>query len=265
MIKRALGFLFLAAVVTGPAVGMPTSTHACAGAVPEQIAFAPPLGQALILDVDTVRAGRGGHDHQFRSRYRLEFASAGRGFRLTATLVETGSGAAGKSGDAAQLLLAPLVGRPVDFLIGADSSTLVLQDGDKIWREVGNAITNKAAAAPVAEGRAVGALLSTLPPAERDAMLSADIRQMLRFAGRNWAEGGALVAKHDASDCETLIVTGSDPTAKKDGPFLVHNHWRVNRTTGLVMEQVEERWVRNDSGEAAAKAAHTRRSLTLSP
>lgn len=219
------------------------------------------------LAVHTERPGSNGGLQSFTLTYRLQFAEAGRGLRLTATLLRLERPAKGGAGPAMTDLLAPLVGRPMDFLLGKDGQDLMLHDGDALWAAVERDLRDHSIEAPVAEGRELAQLLIRLPPASREDLLAADIRQMLRFAGQAWAPSFTIAAPPGPApqpgDCR--LVTLVDATrAAASGARAADDRqiWQIDRATGLVREHRNEIWQAPGDGQTPQLVARTRRTLT---
>lgn len=247
-----------AAAVAAPPARAQLAPPICPPA-PRQIGFAPPLDVPLRLDISSERPLSDGKTLHFQSRYRLVFSAAGRGFGLRATLLRSGTD--GRDAVAAPVaeMLAPLVGKQAEYLIGADGQTMVLQNGDALWQAVADDLVALSARSPVAEGRQVGAAISALPPAQREALLMADIRQMLRFAGRDWSDRFAARPDHDNRDCG--LVSLVERTVDDGSRVLEQSQWQVDARTGLVRLHREERWLRRGDTTPPVLASRALRSL----
>jgi hypothetical protein len=264
--RATIGLLAIAAIAGTAApvtVAASDPIPRCAP-LPARIAFAPPLDRPLRLEVETHRPASEGASHGFTIRYALRFSAAPRGYTLTMTMVSVDGDTGQRSARAATQLLAPLVGKQVIYRVGADDGQLILQNGDAVWAAVGADLVTRAAKAPVEEARAVGQALQSLPAAQRDALLSADLRHILRFAGQAWAPDFAEAADAAERACDTaLLVSRPDPGEAAPSPVMrAETSSRVNLISGLVEDQVEEKWLPPAGGGASRLAATTRRRLT---
>jgi hypothetical protein len=228
---------------------------------PAVIGFAPPLGQPLRLEVRSDRPLRDGRAQQFHLIYRLTFTAAPRGFRLRATLLRAGADEARAVADTVRDLLAPLVGKEADYRLSADGQALVLQNGAELWAAVEADLLAISARAPATEGRQVGAIIRALPYAEREALLMADIRAMLRFAGRRWAEDFAVQPDWDNQDCQLLLMEERVGDSAAADPTLDRRQWQVDARTGLVRSFSEQRWLQMGGGGEPRLVAQGRWTL----
>ena len=235
-------------------------------ATPATLPFTPPLDQPLQLEVATTRPASHGPAAQFSMVYRLQFRAEGRGYRLTAVLARLGTGDTAAMHHSMAAILQPLVGRPIEFLVGANGQTLLLQDGERLWQSVADGMLVAAAAAGAGAGgsdaRRVGALLTALPLSEREALLGADIRQILRFAGRDWSTEFVHAPATANYDCGLLMLTERSSAARPDTPIVHQRQWQVDARSGLVRMQIDEQWLRNDNNSAPVRAMRTQRTLT---
>jgi hypothetical protein len=258
LVTAGLAFAAPAAIAVN---GADPAASPCAPA-PHILPFAPPQGQPLRLLVTTERPGRDAVLGRYTMEYRLLFRPEGRGQRLTATLVRLDLANASGAGGAIQAMLGPLAGRPVEYLVSGDGKSLLMQDSDQLWQDVTADIAASAARAPTAEARQVGAILTALPPAEREAMLSADIRQLLRFAGRDWTRSYAQAAGGGDADCTLLTLIEPVSAAAPPSGIATERRWQVDRATGLVRLQSEVRWPPSANGAAREPAVRTVRILS---
>lgn len=213
------------------------------------------------LRVTTARPLSNGSIAEYTAEYRLQFHAEGRGQRLLMTLVRLDSGQGQAGGSALTMMLGPMVGRPVAFLVSGDGARVLLQDGDALWAALADKLAAETARAPVSEAQQLGGLLLSLPPVQREAMLAADVRHMLRFAGRDWPNAPAAAPPADTSDCGLLTLVERD-----GGPgagLISERRWQVDALTGLVRHQREERWMRSQADSPPQLAARTERLLAL--
>lgn len=228
---------------------------------PATIPFAPPLNVPMLLTARTERPISSGGSQRFALTFRLHFADAGRGLRLTSTLLQIDAPGAGGAGVAMEKLLSPLVGRPMDFLLSKDGRNLMLHDGDALWAAVERDLIEHSDQAPVAEGRQLAQLLLRLPSASREQLFAADIRNMLRFAELSWAQqfmtrpglsdgncGLVTFVEHSSTDADTAVTTS-------------RSTWQVDIATGLVTEQNSEEWQASATGDTHQLVARTHRTL----
>lgn len=156
-------------------------------------------------------------------------------------------------------MLAPMVGRHVDYLIGADGQNLLLDNGDALWAAIERDMVNQTHGSDRAEAQQIAGLLTRLPQDQRAQLLSADLRHMLRFAGQGWSADYQPHRDPAASDCNLFALAQQDAP----GAIRADRRWRVDRQTGLVREQVEEFWQSVEGQAAPLLTARSQRTLIL--
>ena len=129
MLGAGLGALLLLAAPASPA-----AAAAEAPAAPTtEIAFAPPVGQPMRYRVTTRRIGRDGSLIDFAILYDVKWQRAGRGYRLDAVLRRIDSDAPPAVTRALTMMLDPLVGEDVAYMVAADGSRIDMIDPDRLW------------------------------------------------------------------------------------------------------------------------------------
>lgn len=159
-------------------------------------------------------------------------------------------------------ILGPLVGRPVSYRVGADGQMLWLKNGDALWRAIEQDLSAAAKRAGPGDGQSVDALLTQLTPLQREDLLSADIRQMLRFAGRDWtAEYMVADPATVVANCDQIALIGKAAPLPAAALIESRRHWQVDRATGLVRQYDDDQWLRRGQESAPERGAMTRRIL----
>lgn len=254
----AMFFLAAPAAATAP----PPATAAITA-----LQFAPPLGQPMTYRVTTRRIGRSGALISFSLVYTLEWQRAGRGYRLDAVLRRIESDARPELVRALTGLVEPLVGETVTYLVDADGRSVALADPDALWARVAGRTQMLAAGARAPEARQVAALLGTLPEAERDRLVTADIRALIVPANAEIPTTGgeaSVSIEHDGArlsiaKVETgAVAAGGKPTAELD----VDRLWTIDTTTGLVVREQRQSWIAEPDSEARTLVEERIRALT---
>ena len=149
-----------------------------AAAAPAQFRFAPPVGVPMTYRVTTRRIGRDGALINFALVYALEWQQVGRGYRLEAVLERIDSDARPDVTRALTMMLQPLVGEAMAYLVAPDGSRIDLVDPEQTWARVTARIETTGADAGRPEARRLAELIAALPAAERDRIINANVRQL---------------------------------------------------------------------------------------
>lgn len=236
-------------------------------AIPDQ-QFAPPVGQPMTYRVTTRRISRSGTLISFSLVYALEWQSAGRGYRLDAVLRRIESDARPELVRALTGLVQPLVGETLTYLVDADGREVALADPGALWARVAERTQGLASGAASPEAQQVAALLAALPDAERDKLVTADIRAMI--APTNTAipatDGGevSVSIRHDGArltvaKVEKAMVSGAGDSAA--APLDIDMLWTVDTATGLVLREQRQSWIAEPGSEARTLVEERVRAL----
>ena len=250
MLAGALGALLL---LTPPsqAVPAPTKTSPVAAA---QVRFAPPVGVPLRYRVTTRRIGRDGKLIDFALVYALEWQRAGRGYRLDTVLQRIDSGAQPDVTRMLTMMLAPLVGEEVAYLVPANGSQVDLVDPGQLWERVTARMEKAGAEADRPEARQVAQLIAALPAGERDRLATADIRALIAPANDAIPTAKAsddvdISIRHDgAQRTIAKVERDSASISGKAQPLEIDNLWTVDTGTGLVMRERRQSWIVEQGG-----------------
>src|SRR3546814_5457862 len=77
------------------------------------------------------------------------------------------------------MMLDPLVGEEISYLVPPDGSRIDMVDLDQLWERVTARIEKAGAEADRPEARQLAQLIAALPAAERDRLATADIRALI--------------------------------------------------------------------------------------
>ena len=237
--KRLALLLLLGAAQ--PVAAQPASPD-CAS-VPAVLPFEPPA-HPLRFTVETERMLRDGGAATFKLAYRVQFHSIGRGYGMTATLVSVNAPVAMPAGQAMEAILSPLVGLPVSFLVDVERGVLTVRESDALWQMLASGMIPRAQSAQPDEARQLARSLLALPVQEREALLAADLRHMLRFAGQQ-PEADFNPSRDRATNCNLLQLEKQSFSTDDAMTISFHTRWLVDASTGLVSEQSEEQWRRS--------------------
>ncbi|HWW58195.1 MAG TPA: hypothetical protein VN047_14985 [Sphingopyxis sp.] len=252
------------------ALPMPSLADDTPAAASRQVAFAPPVGQPLTYRVTTRRIGRDGSLVSFSLVYALQWHRAGRGYRLEAALQRIDSDARPEVVRALTLLLQPLVGEAMAYLVSPDGSNITLVDPEGLWERVTVRAQTAGAEAGRPEARQVAQLLAALSPAQRDDLATADIRALvapaneaISFAAQ--ADGASVSAMEGA--LRTIAQVERDSAAVGGGaqPLEIDNLWTLDTETGLVMREQRQSWIVEAGGDARTLVEEQVRTLELAP
>ncbi len=241
----ALGALLL---LTAPPLAIPASSAAPAAATAE-IRFAPPVGVPQRYRVATRRIGRDGTLIDFALVYALQWQRTGRGYRLDAVLERIDSGAEPGVTRMLTMMLDPLVGEEISYLVPPDGGRIDLIDPEQLWERVTARMEKAGAEADRPEAKQLAQLIAALPAAERDRLATADIRALIAPANDALP---AVAASHDED--VSIVDDGARRTIAKverdsasiagaAQPLEIANLWTVDIDTGLVIRERRQSWI----------------------
>lgn len=259
MMKRGLWSGALALLLLAP-------QPAPAQQVPESAAvqvFAPPLDRPMTYRVSTRRVSRSGTLISFALVYALQWRGVGRGYRLDTTLRRIESDARPELVRGLAGLFEPLVGETVSYLVDAEGREVMLADPAQLWARVAQRTQDLAAGAGTPEARQVAALLAALPEAEREKMITADIRALV-------APANASIPAV-ASDDVDIRQGGRNRTVAKSeraelaagAPLDIDTLWTVDTAAGLVLTERRQSWAREPGCEARTLVEERIRALSM--
>ncbi|WP_177176007.1 hypothetical protein [Sphingopyxis sp. YR583] len=268
MSAGSLGGLFLLLA----AQALPSSAP---GDVPASAAthfqFAPPVDRPMTYRVTTRRIGREGSLVNFSLTYAMQWQRVGRGYRLEAVLQRIDSDARPEVTRALSLMLEPLVGEAMAYLVAPDGSRIDLVDPDALWERVTARIEAVGAKAGRPEARQLAQLIAALPAAERDRLATADIRALVAPANDaiplSAQAGGASVSMRHDGALQTIAKVERDaaPVAGAARPLEIDNLWTVDTATGLVMREQRQSWMVEAEGDGRALVEERVRALEIAP
>jgi hypothetical protein len=260
MVGAGLGALLL--------VAAPAPSAAVAGEAPaartSEIAFAPPLGRPMRYRVTTRRIGRDGSLIDFAIIYDLQWQRAGRGYRLGAVLRRIDSDAPPAVTRALTMMLDPLVGEDVSYMIAADGSRIDMIDPDRLWERVLARIETAGAEGKRAEARQLAQIVAALPAAERDQLASADIRALLAPAnGEIPAAAGPDVSIRQDGATRTVARSERASVAMggADRALAIDHLWTIDTATGLVVRERQQSWLVDADGDGRTLVEERIRAL----
>ena len=233
--------------------------------------FAPPVGQPMTYRVTTRRIGRDGSLVSFSLVYALQWQRIGRGYRLEAALQQIDSDARPEVRRALTLMLQPLVGEAMSYLVAPDGSRVDLVDPDGLWARVTARVQAMGAEAGRPEARQMAQLVAALPADQRDALATADIRALVAPANgaiplAGQADGASISMRHDGT-LQTIAKVERDSAAvgATTQPLEIDNLWTVDTATGLVMREQRQSWIIEASGDGRTLVEERVRALELAP
>lgn len=247
----------------GMAAAEPSAPAAVGG-----LQFQPPVGQPMTYRVTTRRISRGGTLISFSLVYALDWQGAGRGYRLDTVLRRIESDARPELVRALTGLVRPLVGESVTYLVDAEGRSVALADPDALWARVAERTRALAAEATAPEARQVAALLASLPEAEREKLVTADIRALIAPANAAisaTADDDASVSiRHDGAQLSIAKVEkGAVAAADRGASALdIDMLWAIDKTTGLVLREQRQNWIVEPGSDARTLAEERVRVLT---
>ncbi len=233
--------------------------------------FAPPVDRPMSYRVTTRRIGRDGSLINFSLVYDLRWQRIGRGYRLDAVLQRIDSDARPEMKRALTLMLQPLVGEAMAYLVAPDGSRIDLVDPEGLWARVTARIEAAGAEAGRPEAKQLAKLVAALPAADRDRLATADIRALVAPANRAIpvaaAAGGASVSmRHDGTH-QTFAMVERDSAAVGAAarPLEIDNLWTVDTATGLVVREQRQSWIVEADGDGRTLVEERVRALEPAP
>lgn len=217
--------------------------------------FAPPVDQPMTYRVTTRRIDRDGVLINFALVYGLRWERLGRGYRLRAVLQRIDSDARPQVTRALSLMLEPLVGQEMAYLVAPDGGRVDLVDPDGLWERVTARIEAAGAEGGRPEARQLAQIVAALPEAERDRLATADIRALIAPANDAIpvampGAGAGLSTGRDAS-LQTFAKIERETAAVGDAaqPLEIDNLWTVDTATGLVVREQRQSWIVEPDGD----------------
>lgn len=220
-----------------------------------QIQFSPPVGRPLTYRVTTRRIGRDGSLINFSLVYTLQWQRIGRGYQLNAVLQPIDSDAPPAVSRALTLMLQPLVGEEIAYLVAPDGSRIDLVDPAGLWERVTARMQATGAEAGRPEAKQLAQLIAALPAAERDRLATADIRALVAPAN---SAIPVVVPGNDASVSIThdgplrtiaKAERGMIPAAGAAQPLDTDHVWTIDTATGLVIRERRQSWIVGVKGD----------------
>lgn len=233
--------------------------------------FAPPVDRPMTYRVKTRRAGRDGNLIDFTLIYALRWQRVGRGYRLAAVLQRIESGASPAVTRALTMMLQPLVGQEIVYLVAPDGSRIDPIDADGVWQQVEARIAAAGAQGNRADAQRLSQLIAALPVAERDRLATADIRAVVAPAnaalvGIAAGDGARVSVTHDGL-LRTIarVERGSVAAGARPQALDVDHRWTVDTATGLVVREQRQSWVVAAGGERETLIEERERTLESAP
>lgn len=219
-----------------------------------QIHFAPPVGRPMTYRVTTRRIGRDGSLINFSLVYTLQWQRIGRGYQLNAVLQPIDSDAPPAVSRALTLMLQPLVGEEIAYLVAPDGSRIDLVDPAGLWERVTARMQATGAEAGRPEAKQLAQLIAALPAAERDRLATADIRALVAPANgaipvAALGDGANVSMTHDGP-LRTIAKAerGAIPAAGAAQPLDTDHVWTIDTMTGLVIGERRQSWIVGANG-----------------
>lgn len=231
--------------------------------------FAPPLDRPMSYRVTTRRIGRDGALINFSLVYTLQWQRIGRGYQLEAVLQRIDSDAPSAVTRALTLMIQPLVGEALVYLVAPDGSRIDLVDPEGLWERATVRIETAGADGARAEARQLAQVIAALPTAERDRLATADIRALVVPAN---AAIPAQVARNDAKvsivqDATRRTITkvehSSTAAAGSTQPIEIDHRWTIDTATGLLVQERRQSWIVADDGGERTLVEERVRALEL--
>ena len=236
-----------------------------------QVRFAPPVGVPLRYQVTTRRIGRDGKLIDFALVYALQWQRTGRGYRLDAVLQRIDSGAEPGVTRMLMMMLDPLVGEEISYLVPPDGSRIDMVDPDQLWERVTARMEKAGAEADRPEARQLAQLIAALPAAERDRLATADIRALIAPANDALPaiatpdDGDVSIVDDGARRTIAMVERDSASVAGKAQPLEIANLWTIDTDTGLVVRERRQSWIVTADGEGRRLIEERVRALEPAP
>ncbi|WP_439568754.1 hypothetical protein [Sphingopyxis sp.] len=232
-----------------------------------QLHFAPPVGRPMSYRVTTRRIGRDGSLINFSLVYALQWQRIGRGYQLDATLERIDSDAPPAVTRALTMMLQPLVGEPLAYLVAPDGSRIDLVDPDGLWERASARIQATGAEGRRAEAKQLAALIAALPAAERDRLATADVRALVASANgaipvAGPADGASVSMLHGGALRTIARVESQSAAVGGSGaPLQIDHLWTVDTATGLVVHERRQSWIVEPGGDGRTLVEERVRAL----
>jgi hypothetical protein len=213
------------------------------------VQFAPPTDRPMTYRVTTRRIGRDGSLINFSLVYALQWQRIGRGYQLQSVLQRIDSDAPPAVTRALTLMLEPLVGEELAYLVAPDGSRIDLVDPDGLWERATARIEATGAEGDRAEAKQLAQLIAALPATERDRLATADVRALVAPANAAIPisaalDGASVSILHDDTRRTIAKVEHSSAAAGGRTPPLEIDHlWTIDTVTGLVMQERRQSWI----------------------
>lgn len=235
-----------------------------------QLRFAPPLDRPMTYRVTTRRVGRDGALINFSLVYALQWQRVGRGYQLDATLKRIDSDAPPAVARALTMMLEPLVGERLAYLVAPDGSRVDLVDPDGLWERASARMLATGAEGRRAEGKQLAALIAALPATERDRLATADVRALVATANgaiplAGSADGANVSMLHGGTLRTIAKVEHLAAAVGGSGPLQVDHLWTVDTATGLVTHEQRQSWIVEPDGDGRTLVEERVRALELAP
>src|SRR3546814_5617160 len=137
------------------------------------------LGVPLRYRGTTRRIGRDVALMDFALVYALQWQRTWRGYRVDSVLERIDSGAEPGVTRMLTMMLDPLVGEEISYLVPPDGSRIDMVDPGQLWERVTARMEKAGAEADRPEARQLAQLIASLPAAERARLAPADIRALI--------------------------------------------------------------------------------------
>ncbi|WP_428630783.1 hypothetical protein [Sphingopyxis sp.] len=211
--------------------------------------FAPPVGRPMSYRVTTRRIARDGSLINVSLVYALQWQRIGRGYQLDAILQRIDSDAPPPVTRALTMMLQPLVGEVLVYLVAPDGSRIDVVDPDGLWERATARIEATGTAGGRAEAKQLAQLVAALPVAERDRLVTADVRALIAsangaIANAAAAEGASVSMLHSGTLRTVAKVELDSGVGSGNAPPLEIGHlWTIDTATGLVMQERRQSWI----------------------
>jgi hypothetical protein len=210
--------------------------------------FAPPVDRPMTYRVTTRRIGRDGSLINFSLVYALQWQRMGRGYELRSVLQRIDSDAPPAVTRSLTLMLQPLVGEELAYLVAPDGSHVDLVDPDGLWERATARVETTGAAGDRTEAKQLAQLIAALPATERDRLATADARALVAAANDAIAAAaaadGASVSMLHSGTLRTVAKVETESATSDGAPALqIDQLWTVDTATGLVMQERRQSWI----------------------
>lgn len=217
--------------------------------------FAPPVDRPMTYRVTTRRIGRDGSLINFSLVYALHWQRIGRGYQLRSVLQRIDSDAPPAVTRALTLMLQPLVGEELTYLVAPDGSRIDLVDPDGLWERATARIEAAGNGGDRAEAKQLAQLIAALPATERDRLATADMRALVAPAidaiPSTAARDRASVSISHDGRLRTIATVEHSPAAAEGSslPLEIDHLWTIDTVTGLLLQERRQSWMIDaDSG-----------------